>query len=253
MSFLEIIQAAARLLGISVPSSAVGSSDTDTLQLLELLNQEGRDLSARYGWEVLMREVTFTTVATESQGTLASIISTNDSGHDIRYIVNDTIWNRTQRWAVLGPRAPRVWQAYKALSFSGPFSQYRIRGGSLLFNPAPSAGDTCVFEYLDKRWLTNSGGTTYYREVNADTDVPLLSDEIMLAGLRWRWRAAKKLDYSEEFNTYERMVLDAEVRDGTKKTLNLEHWGDRIDNDIPTIQGGVGSSGAGGFWQPPGF
>lgn len=254
MTVLSTIQDAARILGINVPSAVVSSTDTDTLQLLGLFNQAGRELASLYGWQILTREVTFTTVATESQGTLASIISTNDSGHDIRYIVNDTIWNRSQRFQVWGPRAHRDWQALKSFNVTGPYPEYRIRAGELLFNPVPAAGDTCAFEYVDKHWLTNSGGTTYYSAANADTDVALLSEELLLASLRWRWRAAKKLDYQDEKNSYDMLVLDATARDGTKRIINMD-YNDRLGQGAYAVQGGVGSgsSSSGGIWSPPGW
>jgi hypothetical protein len=183
-----------------------------------LLNEEGRALSSRFGWEVLTREATFVTLAAESQGTVASIIGAT---HRMRYIVNNTIWNRTRLWPVCGPQDSQNWQGYKALSVTGPISQYRLRGGEILFMPTPTAGETCAFEYVDRHWCTNLAGSTFQSALVADTDVMLLDDELMLQGLRWRWRAAKKLDYTEDFLTYERMVADAMARDGTKPTLSL--------------------------------
>ncbi len=188
------------------------------MQFVQLLNKEGRALSTRYGWQALTREVTFTTLAAESQGTIASIVG---GDHSARYIVNDTIWNRTKIWPVLGPKSPRNWQAYKSFTGTGPISEYRIRGNQLLFSPVPSAGDTCAFEYVDKMWCTDSGGTTFRAAVAADTDVMLLDEELMQQGLLWRWRAAKKLDYTEDFITYEHMVADAMARDGTKPVLSM--------------------------------
>jgi hypothetical protein len=257
-TFKDVVQRAAKRLGLNSPSAVIASTDVAVLQLAELLNEEGLSLSSRYGWEVLTREVTFSTVATESQGTIASIISTNDtSTQEMRYIVNDTIFNRTQKWMLCGPLAPKTWQAQQALYFAGPFAQYRIRGGRLLMNPVPAAGDTCAFEYVSKRWISNAAGTSFYSSGVADTDVVLLDPDLLYLGLVWRWRAAKKLDFQKEEDTYNRAVIDAMTRDGTRPTLSLEGT-DRVDNAVPTIQGGVGSgssgsSGSGGYWSPPGW
>jgi hypothetical protein len=64
-------------------------------------------------------------------------------------------------------------------------------------------------------------GVTFKGAVTVDSDAMLLDDEIMQQGLLWRWRAAKKLDYTEDFVTYENMVADAMARDGTKPTLSM--------------------------------
>lgn len=215
---MELIQRATNALGVPEPAVALASTDPQVIQLVELLNQEGRALASRYGWQALTFEQTFTTAAAEDQGALASLIT---GGRSLRYILNETIWNRTRREPCYGPRAARDWQAQKAFSVTGPYPEYRIRAGRFLMLPAPSAGETCAFEYVTKSWLTSAAADTYYQNAAADTDVALLDDELLLAGLEWRWRRAKGLSYAEEFSGYERQVADAMARDGTKASLSL--------------------------------
>jgi len=216
---LEVIQRAANALGIPEPSSALASTQDDIIQLVELLNQEGRSLSSRYDWQNLTYEATFTTLAAESQGTLASIIGATQ---ELRHIVNDTIWNRTTQLPILGPNSKPEWQARKALALTGPYPEYRIRGNTLRFYPTPPAGETCYFEYVSSMWLTDSTGATYRRNLASDTDVFLLDDEILLAGLEWRFLRKKGLSYAEEFASYEALVQQAISRDGTKPILSMD-------------------------------
>lgn len=220
------------------PVNAVGSSDAGVVQLLELYNEEGSELAARSsdGWQALVQEATFTTVNSEDQGAVSDIIGTPNA---YRHIINETIWNRSKKMPVYGPRPPAIWQGFKALTFAGPYSEYRIRGGHLLFLPVPGAGDECAFEYASKNWMTSSDGTEYRSRVAQDTDIPLLDDEIVLAGLKWRWRQAKGLEYGGDFDKYEARVNDALARDGTKPRLNLEgRFSDsRIPMAIPRLIG----------------
>lgn len=204
-------------LGLPRTGSVTASTDPQVRQMLALANGEGRSLASRYAWSALLHEATFTTLAAELQGTLASMTS----GQSLAYIVNDTIWNRTQQRAVVGPKAPRDWQALKASNAVGPWSEYRIRGGSLYFIPAPAAGETCAFEYQSACWVTDVTGATYAERFNADNDVILLPAECFYAGLKWRWLQRKGLEYGEAFADYERLVADAMARDGTKPTLDL--------------------------------
>lgn len=219
MNVLNIIQRFAYAVGIQAPSTAFANQADDVQQIVELLNQEGRQLSIRNNWQALTFEASFTTVATESQGTLASIIGATQ---ELRGIVNNTIWNRSTQQPIWGPLSKQAWQGQKALGLTGPYSQYRIRGNTLRFDPAPTAGETCYFEYISNCWCTDSTGATYRRNIGADSDLVLLSDEIMLAGLEWRWLRKKGLSYAEEFATYEQMVADAMGRDGTKQTLKMD-------------------------------
>lgn len=188
-------------------------------QLLELLNQEGRALSARYDWQALSNEATFTTVATASQGTLASIIGASQV---LRKIVNETIWDRTQGLPLCGPVSRQDWQARLATPSTGPYSQYRIRGGLLLLNPAPAAGHSCYFEYISKCWCTDSAGTTFQRNIVNDTDEVLLDDELMCAGLEWRWLRKKGLSYAEEFANYEALYAQLSGNDASKPRLSMD-------------------------------
>lgn len=215
---LDVIQRFTNAVGIPEPDTGVANPADDVVQMVELLNQECRDLSRRHDWQALTFEATFTTVATQSQGTLSSLIGATQQ---LRRIVNETIWNRTTQQPVIGPVSRREWQARMALSLSGPYSQYRIRGNELLFDPVPAAGDTCAFDYVSKCWCTDSGGTTYRANVAADTDILLLDEEIIQAGLEWRWLRKKGLSYAEEFATYEGMVKRAIGDDGTRRRLNM--------------------------------
>lgn len=235
MNVLEIVQRFTNAVGISEPSTAVANQAEDVAQIVELLNQEGRALSARHMWQALTYEASFTTVATESQGTLTTIIGATQQ---LRRIVNDTIWDRTSQVPILGPLSSQRWQAQKSSSLSGPYSEYRIRGNTLRFDPAPTAGHTCYFDYVSKCWCTDATGVTFRTNVAADTDLMILDDEVALAGLEWRWLRKKGLSYAEEFATYEGLVSDLINRDGTKAKLRMD---ERPNSRSPGVFVPVGS------------
>lgn len=204
--------------GINRPAGAIGSSDPQIIQMVAIANEEGQDLSARYPWEALQNESTFLTVATESQGVLATLASTTNP-ENFRYVMNNIMWNRDLRRPVFGPLTPQQWQQLKAQNITGPWNQYRVRGGEVLFIPAPAAGQTIAFEWLSRAWV--DGVSTNTSSWQADADVGLLDEEIMTQGVLWRWEASKGLEYAEDYNKYERLVADAMARDGSKPVLNL--------------------------------
>jgi hypothetical protein len=215
---LEIIQAFASKVGFPRPSTALANQAEDIQQIVECLNEEGNSLRSRCAWEALNYEVTFTTVATESQGLIADLIG---AGQILDSVANNIIWNRTMQVPVMGPESKQQWQMRKALNLTGPYSRYRIRGGALLFNPAPTAGHTCAFEYQSKCGCVDTTGVTFRKRLVADTDEVLLDDDTMQQGLEWRWLRKKGLSYAEEFATYEAMVEDLIQADGTKPVLDM--------------------------------
>lgn len=218
MNAIEIIRRACRRLGIPVPNAAVSNEDTQIAQLLELLNEEGQELSAEYDWQALTFEASFTTFATESQGTVTSIIG---AANNYRHIISDTLFNRDSLMPIYGPKAKQAWQAQKALNLTGPWPQYRIRGGEIIMDPVPTAGEDVYFEYLTRNWVTSSNGMEARYEVEDDEDEFRLDPEILLLGLQWRWQAAKGLDYTDKFQSYTRRVQDAKGRDGTSRKVNM--------------------------------
>lgn len=68
-TMLQIIQAAATELGIPKPNLVMGVNNTDTMQLLGLLNGLGGDLQREYIWQALCTEYRFNTQFLEATGT----------------------------------------------------------------------------------------------------------------------------------------------------------------------------------------
>ena len=219
MNLLAIIQAAASALTLPTPSAVVGSADANALQLLELANNEGRDLARRYPWQALIRQATFTTTGVESQGTITTI-----AGTDFRYILDGTFYNRSTGLEIPGPISAEDYQSSVAAGVTGPTPAYRLRGNTLLLLPAPEAGESCAFEYVSRNWCSNSSGSTTRDAFVTDQDLCLVDDELVLLGVMWRWRKAKGFEYSEEFMQYERQVADAMARDGGKSCVSLGGW-----------------------------
>ncbi len=215
MTCLSIVQSVCKKLAIGVPTVVVGSTDPQIIQLLELLNEEGQSQAEGTNWQALTLETSFTTVATEIQGTLATICP------GLKFIINDTIWNRDLRRPVFGPLGPQLWQQQKAMFMQGPWSQYRIVGNNIKFVPVPAAGQSCYFEYVSKNWCTDSTGATTYSSFNADADVGLLDEQILAMGLIWRWKMAKGLEFDGDFQKYQGRLTNAIARDGAKPVLNM--------------------------------
>lgn len=216
MSMLTLVQRFCRRTGLTVPATVYGSTDPQVRQVMSLLEEEGNDLASRGDWQYLIREATHTSIANEDQGAITTIAS-----NGFRHIKNDTIWNRSQSVPIYGGLSPQDWQAIKGTGVTGPRYQFRIRGNKLLVNPAATAGETWAFEYVSKNWIIGASGTTYKQYFTLDTDELLLPEELLIVGLRWRWKKEKGLEYAEDFRTYETQVRDALSRDGAKRTLSM--------------------------------
>lgn len=230
MSLLSILQGAAKDLGLNKPSSVVVTTDEQTKQLYSLLNRDGLDLLRRFDWQDLTKEATFTTVAAETQTTLAAAAS------DFFRFVNETMNNRTQHWQVVGPLDARLWQRVKSLGAQvGVRNYFRIRGGDVLFYPTPTAGDDIYFEYISNQWIEASDGTAK-AAFTADTDTTVINEDVLTLGVKWRFLRANGMDYSEEFRSYEAALEDLFGADGARAAVDM--GGSMVDFDIPMIPDG---------------
>ena len=216
-TLLSVVQDFCKRQNLPSPSTVYGSTDQGVLQMMALLEEEGNDLAQRHFWEALTREADHTSLALEDQGAIATIA---DDG--FRFIVNDTIWDRSTRLPVCGPMSAQNWQALKALVSTGPRYRFRIRGGKLLVNPAAVASESWYFEYVSKNWISNAAGNIFKARFTVDTDIILLPDDLCLQGLRWRWKKEKGFDYAEDFRTYEDQVKMAMGHDGGKATISMD-------------------------------
>jgi hypothetical protein len=157
-------------------------------------------------------------VGIESQGTIQAL-----TGPDFGSVLNETMWDRTTRRPVYGPKYAAEWQQLKAQLMNGPWWQYRIRGNQVLFTPPPPPGDLIYFEWVSRYWVAATGAPTVGAQ-NAyliDTDVALLDEQAIKLDTLWRFKAAKKLDYSEDFDKAQAAIADLMARDASKPRLNL--------------------------------
>lgn len=214
MSLLTMIQHVCGRVGVPRPQTVIGNTDETIIQMLEIANDEGEVLTRRANdpWQAQVLEKLHPTVATENQG-LMSVIAPG-----FKYIINETIYNRTLVRRVGGPIGPRWWQRLKSQQSTGPWEQWRILQDSLFLYPAPEAGSTIAFEYVTSSFCKSSGGTPQ-TEWLADDDVGILDEFLMRTGIRWRWLEGKGQPYDEVFRTYEMEVMNALGRDKGALTI----------------------------------
>lgn len=215
MSLLTILQDVCDSIGLDSPASVIGNPDQDIKQLLQILLLEGKLLADGYDWQELQQVATITTLAQEDQGAVATLAA------GFKKFINNTAWNQDIRYMVQGSLDPQTWEGVKAQNYSGPYPNFRIRGGRFLMYPIPAAGQIIKFEFISKNWiLSNDGVTTLARFAN-DNDTCLLDEDLLILGVRWRWLSAKNFDYAEAFRDYETMKSNLQARNGGKMVQDM--------------------------------
>lgn len=220
MSLLTICQSAARTLGVAVPTAIIGNSEDTAVRLLALAKREVEVLGRTHPWQDTIAEHTFTTVATAAQ--------TSGVPSDFRYIIPRSVWDRTDKSQLDGPKTAREWQELQVRDLatgSGVKRKYRIRGDSFLMHPVPDAGNTIAYEYVINTPVESSGGaaqTTW----EADADVPKVPAELVELGIVWRFRKSFGQPYDDDWNEYQKAFEEIAQQDTDELGDSVAGFGD---------------------------
>jgi len=151
-----------------------------------------------------------------------------------RYI-NQTWWDRTNRWSLMGPDSPQMDQWHRSgIVTIGPRRHFRQIGSNGLTQatgpinnyrlwPPPGSNDTpidLVFEYISTNAVLSAAGVPQ-PTFAADTDIPILDENIFILGTKWRMWQIKGFDYAAMQQEHQDYVDRKYGNDGGAKTLSL--------------------------------
>ena len=195
MSLLTICQNASDELEILEPTSVIGNPNSEVQKLLRLANKVGYRLMKVFNWQVLTKETTYTSVATEEQ--------TSFLAADFDRFCPETMWDRTDQYLISGPITGTEWQGLKATTYSDTeHRKFRYRGGSVYIIPTMSAGKTIAYEYISKNWCQDSS-LTGQSVWAADDDTGILDEELITKGVVWEYLNAESLPNASQAAAYE--------------------------------------------------
>jgi hypothetical protein len=218
MTLLQIVEEFCGRTGLDVPTAVMGSQDKGVLQMKGLLNELITDIVSRgESWPRLQKQGHWTSVAAELQTTIAAA-----APYGFKYLIEDSIWDRTERRPLFGPRNAPAWQESEALPYTGPMYTYRFWEGNIYVQPAMPVAHECYFEYAsDFAILGSVSATDYKKRFTKDDDVFLLNEDLLLAGLRWKWKAEKGLRFATEKQDWEALLAQEMGNDSAKPALNM--------------------------------
>ena len=143
-----------------------------------------------------------------------------------RYI-SHTWWDRTNHWMLVGPQSPQFdqWQR-SGIVTTGPRLRWRqigVRPTVFRLWPPPTSAstpDALVFEYINDGWVLHIDGT-FGNKFTADTDIPLLNDQMFILGVKWRFWQIKGFDYGAMQQECLDFVNREKARDGGMPDLSM--------------------------------
>lgn len=170
-------------------------------------------------------QVTLNTPVTTSTNSVSLTFAKQDYDlpADFDRMISDTNWDRTNHWRNLGSKSSQEWQWLQGGVISiGPRERYRIYQNKLRVFAALTTVYTFAFEYVSNYWVVATGGTAATKAAfTVDTDTCVFPDDLMVAGLKYMWLKAKKLDFGIELAEFTRALSYCKAQDQPVPSMSL--------------------------------
>jgi hypothetical protein len=214
-SAIDIVKQIAGELGLVQPDSLFGSDDVQVGQLLAYLNSAGNELSLYYPWEQFVQVWTLPTV---------SGIDNYDLPADWSYFVDQTQWDQTNHWPLLGPKSAQEWAWLKGgVLQAAPRMRYRVYKDKFWVHPVPgSTVFTFRMEYIRRTWCTNvKQGNVDGALVLSDGDVVQYEPWLLVKYIKLKFYELKGFDSTGVRSDFMRIFQSLTGKDRGAPVLSL--------------------------------
>jgi len=170
-------------------------------------------------------QVTLNAPVTTSTASVSMTFAKQDydlpDGYD--RMISDTNWDRTDHWRNLGTKSSQDWQFLQGGIISiGPRERYRIYNNKFRIFQALTTVYNFSFEYVSNYWVCASGSDQGSKNAfTLDTDTSIFPDDLMMAGLKFYFLKAKKLDYGIELGEFTRALSYCKAQDVPVPSMSL--------------------------------
>lgn len=203
----NLINRAAKQLGLGSVSSPYGSTDPNFVQLCEFLTTAGEDLLRRSTWPHLVKDFSWVTTASQTTQALPT---------DFQRMSFETFWDQSNEYPSNGPVSGReaAYLVATGSTMNTPI-EYRVQGSNLTFPVALGADLTVSFEYLSNLWVMADGSSVGDKSApTLDNDVCMFDPILLVRALKVLWLSAKGEDTQAAIYEYETTLRQAKG-DGT--------------------------------------
>ena len=140
---------------------------------------------------------------------------------DYETITDNTHWDKTKHWQMLGPVDAQQWQWLKSGYIStGPRVRWRILGNEFQIWPPYNTQEYLGFEYRSKGWVRNTAGDVLNYFQN-DSDTTVLDDSVVAILTKLKYFQIKSFDTTSLQQDYTRYLNVAKANDKGSATLSF--------------------------------
>jgi len=183
-----------------------------------------------YVSSVLGSTVTVTQMASSSSigGTVTFSKTKYALPPDFETITDNTHWDKTKHWQMLGPEDAQQWQWLKSGYIStGPRIRWRILGNEFQIWPPYNTQEYLGFEYRSKGWARSATGEVK-NSFTADSDTTVLDDAVMALLTKLKYFQIKSFDTTALQQDYFRYLNVAKANDKGSATLSFAPYPSKV-------------------------
>lgn len=143
---------------------------------------------------------------------------------DFDRLIDDTDWDKSKHWQLLGPETAQQWQWLKSGYIStGPRVRFRPLGGLFQIWPPLGAADYLGFEYVSNLVATSTSSTTGPDKAafTADTDISIFPDRLLVLGTKLKYWEIKGFDTTAMWRDYNMQLNLAKAHDAGSPSLSM--------------------------------
>lgn len=147
---------------------------------------------------------------------------------DYETITDNTHWDKTKHWQMLGPESAQQWQWLKSgYIATGPRVRWRILGDKFQIWPPMNTQEYLGFEYRSKGWAESSTGTVK-NSFTADSDTTFFDDRVMVLYTKLKYFQVKSFDTTALQQDYQRYLQVAKANDKGSATLSFAPYPTKV-------------------------
>lgn len=197
MNILDIAKEAADICAVQRPTNLINSTVQNDQLFASVVSSTLSSLMRHADWQAITRDTSFQTHEGQTDYLLESIAS------DFHSLVNDTLYIEEDLRFVIGAISEQLWAREKQFHVPEIDLLFKIQNNKIKFLKDP--GDlTLHMTYKSNAVCYDAITEEPKAQITANTDIPVFDPYLVKLGIVWRWLKRSGLDYTEEYNEYQR-------------------------------------------------
>lgn len=220
MTVLSVIQGATKVIGLTVPTAVMASTDRTMVELAALANEMADRIAKAHEWQLLRTIATYT-----GNGIIEDFNLPSD--YDRMGTANQ-VWSSSLQAPLTAWTDLDAWLGMDVQNIDMLFGAWIIYGGQIHIKSALANLATAKHWYQSNLIITPATPGLNITAFAADGDTFRLNERLLRLAMIWQWKANKGRPYGEDLDNYEEAKEKLIVADKGSRVLTMgrrrRHW-----------------------------